>query len=291
VEGIHFDRQICSAADIGHKALAVNLSDIAAMGARPRAALLSLVLPDAMLVADLDALVDGLLELAASHHVALIGGNITRSTGVGDQGAISPSSGPLVINVTAIGSVGRRQVLTRSGARSGDEVYVTGSLGAGAAGLHSLLVRTDQAEATNAAGQHYRRPEPRVRAGMLLGRNKAATACIDLSDGLADAVRQLCGASGTGMLIDGNLVPISDDVVRWCATRGLDALTTSLSGGDDYELLFTVRPSHRGRLRAVRRAVGDLPITRIGTITKDRRVRVVTATGELDLPPGFEHFR
>ena len=288
VEGVHFDRRWCSAADIGHKALAVNLSDLAAMGARPRAALLSLVLPDSLPVVDLDAMLDGLLELATRHHVTVVGGNVTRSA-TSSAGVFSPGDGPLVINVTAIGSVAPRRVLTRAGARPGDEVYVTGALGAGAVGLRSLLAGGNAAD--SAAALRYRRPEPRVRAGLLLGRNKAATACMDLSDGLADGVRQLSEASGVGMLIDGSLVPVDGDAAEWCATRGADALAAAFSGGDDYELLFTVRPSHRGRLRAVRREVGELPITRIGTVIRDRRQRVVTATGEQALPDGFEHFR
>ena len=205
------------------------------------------------------------------------------------EGVFSPGDGPLVINVTAIGSVAPRRVLTRAGARPGDEVYVTGALGAGAVGLRSLLAGGNAAD--SAAALRYRRPEPRVRAGLLLGRNKAATACMDLSDGLADGVRQLSEASGVGMLIDGSLVPVDGDAAEWCATRGADALAAAFSGGDDYELLFTVRPSHRGRLRAVRREVGELPITRIGTVIRDRRQRVVTATGEQALPDGFEHFR
>ena len=161
VEGVHFDRRWCSAADIGHKALAVNLSDLAAMGARPRAALLSLVLPDSLPVVDLDAMLDGLLELATRHHVTVVGGNVTRSA-TSSAGVFSPGDGPLVINVTAIGSVAPRRVLTRAGARPGDEVYVTGALGAGAVGLRSLLAGGNAAD--SAAALRYRRPEPRVRA-------------------------------------------------------------------------------------------------------------------------------
>ena len=116
-EGIHFNRRFVGPADIGHKALAVNLSDLAAMGASPRAALLSLLLPPGCLVAEVDALVDGFLVLAERFGVALVGGNI------------SESPGPLVVDVTATGAVHRRRVLTRGGARSGDELYVTGSVG------------------------------------------------------------------------------------------------------------------------------------------------------------------
>jgi thiamine-monophosphate kinase len=276
VEGIHFDRRFCPPDAIGHKALAVNLSDLAAMGASPRAALLSLVLPEGQLVADLDAMLDGLLALAARHRVALIGGNITRSPG------------PLVLDVTALGSVARRRVLVRSGARPGDEVFVTGSIGYGLVGLRTL-----QAGETgfNAATARYLRPEPRVRAGLLLGRNRAATACMDLSDGLADGLHQVAEASGVGIAIDPEALPIDRDVMGWFEHHRADPAIAAVCGGDDYELMFTVRPAHRGRLRAVKRLLGDLPITKIGVVTKDRGVVLRTAAGDREVPRGFEHFR
>ena len=288
VEGVHFDRRFSSAADIGHRALTVNLSDLAAMGARPRSALLSLVLPDTLPVSDLDALMDGLLGAAAPHNVAVIGGNITRSSAPDATGRCIPGAGPLIVTITAIGSVPARRVLTRAGARPGDEVYVTGALGGAAAGLAALQ---ENPAATGDAEARYLRPDARVRAGLLLARNKAATACMDLSDGLADGVRQICNASGVGMLIDSSLVPVDSGAAAWCGRVNRDPLTLALAGGDDYELLFTVRPSARGRLRGVRRAIGELPITRIGTVIRDRRQRVVTDAGEVALPDGFEHFR
>ena len=126
VEGVHFDQTFVAAADIGHKALAVNLSDLAAMGAAPRVALLSLVLPPAWPVANVDALLDGMIALAGRARIAIVGGNIARSPG------------PLIVDVTVTGSVHRRRVLTRAGARAGDELYVTGTLGGSAAGLRTL---------------------------------------------------------------------------------------------------------------------------------------------------------
>jgi thiamine-monophosphate kinase len=273
VEGVHFDRRFVPATAIGHRALAVNLSDLAAMGARPRAALLSLVLPDTLDVAELDGILGGLTALAARHRVALIGGNITRSPG------------PLMIDVTATGSVRPRRILRRAGARPGDEVYVTGSVGDAAAGLQQLQT---SATATGPCVDRYIRPEPRVKAGAMLGSNRAATSCIDLSDGLADGVRQLATAGGYGIAIDGDALPITD-AAR--AHFGAGALTAALAGGDDYELLFTVRPTQRGRLRGVRRGLGDLAITKIGVVTKEPGVVLREASGTRALPAGFEHFR
>jgi thiamine-monophosphate kinase len=135
------------------------------------------------------------------------------------------------------------------------------------------------------------RPEPRVRAGLLLGRNRVASACIDLSDGLADGVRQVAAASQVGVRLDAGALPIPDEVREWHERRGDDLLRAALAGGDDYELLFTVRPAHRGRLRGMLRVVGDLPITRIGVVTKERRLSVTTPQGEQELPGGFQHFQ
>ncbi len=251
IEGVHFERRFVPSDAIGHRALAVNLSDLAAMGARPRAALLSLALPDDVSVADVDGLLDGMLALAATHRVAVVGGNITRSPG------------PMMIDVTATGSVRPRRLLRRSTARCGDEVYVTGSIGDAAAGLQQLR---SGARADERCTARYLHPEPRVRAGLLLGAGRAATACMDLSDGLADAVHQLAHASGVGITIDADAVPIEPATRAWFESQSRDALAAAVSGGDDYELLFTMRPTHRGRLRGVQRDAGGLAITRIGVV-------------------------
>ena len=276
VEGVHFDHRFMPPDAIGHRALAVNLSDLAAMGARPRMALLSLVLPAALDVTIVDGLLDGMLRVAATHGVAIVGGNISRSPG------------PLMIDVTAIGSIARRRVLTRRGARPGDIVFVTGTIGDATVGLESLRERADQP--SGPCQRRFLYPEARVRAGMLLAGNRAATACMDLSDGLADGVRQIAEASGVGMSIDAATLPITDDVRRWQEARGRDPLEQAVSGGDDYELIFTVRPSHLGRLRAVQRLAGALQLTRIGVVTRERAAVVRYSDGTRELPPGFEHF-
>jgi thiamine-monophosphate kinase len=285
VDGVHFDRRFVPPDAIGHRALAVNLSDLAAMGARPRAALLSLALPAALELSAFDQMLDGLLALAARYGVALVGGNITRTPG------------PLVIDVTAVGTVHRRKMLTRAGATPGDDVFVTGTLGDAAAGLLLLqAAHTTVGEGPTAPGvqnraMRYLRPDPRVRAGMLLGRNRAASSCMDLSDGLADGVRQIAEASGVGMAIEAPAIPIATELRGRHAHDGPDSLDLALRGGDDFELLFTSRPSHAGRLRTVRRQLGDLPITRIGVVTKGRDLVVSDERGTRELPQGYEHFR
>jgi len=265
VEDVHFDRTFVGAADIGHKALAVNLSDLAAMGAAPRVALLSLVLPAAFPVSSVDALVDGMAALAARARVFIVGGNIARSPG------------PLIVDVTVTGSVHRRRVLTRGGAHAGDELYVTGTLGGAALGLRTLQ---DDPASGGVAVERYRRPEPRTRFGLMLGRNRAARACIDLSDGLADGVRQIGEASGLGAIIDAGALPIEEGAT----------LRDALAGGEDYELLFAVSPRMRSRLRHARRLVSDLAVTRIGRLTSDRAM-LLSRNGSLEeLPAGFAHF-
>ncbi len=277
IEGVHFDRRFVPPEAIGHRALAVNLSDLAAMGAKPRAALLSLALPDALDVSVLDRMLDGLISHAADHSVAVIGGNITRSPG------------PLVVDVTATGTVRPRRRLTRGGARPGDSLFVTGTIGNASVGLRALEQAEQLAYPTSA--QRFLKPEPRVRAGLMLGRNRAASACMDLSDGLADAVRQIAEASHIGMTLDASALPIDNEVRHWHDAHGNDVINAAIGDGEDYELLFTVRPAHHGRLRDVRKRIGNLRLTRIGVVTKERRLIVRTADGERDLPTGFEHFR
>jgi thiamine-monophosphate kinase len=280
VEGVHFDRAFTPAAAIGHRALAVNLSDLAAMGAAPRLALLSLALPSALPLTDFDELIGGIATLAARHRTTLVGGNLTRT------------DGPLVVDVTVAGTAKRRQVLTRAGARPGDDVYVTGVIGAAAAGLQMLQADPNRAGAASVdpcIGQ-YLYPEPRLRLGTLLGRNRAATACMDLSDGLADAVHQIAGASRVGVTIDAGALPIAPAARRWFEDRGQNAVAAAVTGGDDYELLFTARPRLRGRLAAARRH-GDAPLTRIGSCTAGAAVVLRDGGVERPMPPGYSHFR
>ncbi|MCC7417370.1 MAG: thiamine-phosphate kinase [Acidobacteria bacterium] len=275
VEGVHFDRAFTPPGAIGHRALAANLSDLAAMGAAPRLALLSMAIPPGMPVAEFDAIADGIARLAARHRVHLAGGNLTSSPG------------PLVVDITAIGTVKRRQALTRAGARAGDDIYVSGTIGAAAAGLQAL--RRAAAPASSAVAR-FLYPEPRVRLGVVLARNRAATACMDLSDGLADAIRQVAEASGVGAILDAEAVPIDPAARAWFESRGADPVHAALAGGDDYELLVAVGPRLRRRLAAVAGSPGA-PLTRIGVFTEERALIVRRGAHDTPMPEGYQHFR
>jgi thiamine-monophosphate kinase len=290
VEGVHFERRFSSLFEIGHKALAVNVSDVASMGGASRFALLSLMLPDWITAADVDTLLDGVLTHAKDQRVHLAGGNITRSPG------------PLIVDVTVVGSVKPRKVLTRGGGRAGDALYVTGQVGAAAAGLTWLRrhagaspvqtlqgSRPDDPELADCV-ERYCRPEPRARVGALLGRNRAASACMDLSDGLADAVTQVAKASHTGARIDAAALPLNQAALRWLSSEGQDPERSSVAGGDDYELLFAVPRRSRARLKAVIRDARGVRITCIGELTADPAIGLAR-NGELEpLPAGFVHF-
>jgi thiamine-monophosphate kinase len=284
VEGVHFDLRYVPPEAVGSKALAVNLSDLAAMGAEPRAALLSLVLPASLPVEDLDAVVSGLLDLAHRYGVALVGGNMARSPG------------PLVVDVTAVGSVKARRVLRRGGAAPGDAIYVSGSAGAARAGF--LALRAGVAgvpgadEGLRSCCERFLRPDPRVRLGLLLGRTDVASACVDSSDGLADAVRQIAAESRVGAIVVGEDVPIDDAAARWFAEReGVDPLEAALGGGEDYELVFTVPRRRRRALEAVLRSAGIPACARIGTVTRGAAVLLRRAAVDGPMPTGFTHFR
>jgi thiamine-monophosphate kinase len=279
VEGVHFDRRFTPPAAIGHRALAVNLSDLAAMGAEPRLALLSFALPADLSCADFEGLIAALAAVALRHKVHVVGGNLTRSPG------------PMMIDITVSGGVKPRKALTRGGARPGDHLYLTGSIGAAAAGLQMLRTSAPDAARSETCVARYLFPEPRVRAGLLLGRNRAAAACIDLSDGLSDAVRRLAEASGVGAIVDADAVPIEPDAAKWFRDQGTELLEAAMAGGDDYELLFAVRPRLRGRLMAALRH-GQVPVTRIGLFTEDRAVVVRRASGiQTAMAGGYTHFR
>jgi thiamine-monophosphate kinase len=269
-EGTHFPADIPARA-IGHRCLAVNLSDLAAMAAEPLwcSLALSLPKPDPLW---LEAFSSGLFALADRFECALIGGDTVR--------------GPLAATVTVHGRVRPGAAVTRAGARAGDGIWVTGNPGDAVAGRH-LLAATDAVPAAvrEALCRRFLYPEPRVEVGRALG--GLATAMLDVSDGLHDDVGKLMTASGMGAELDAGLLPLSAELRAVAAER---AIEYALTGGDDYELCFTLPEPATGRLQALA-AEWTVAVTRIGTVVSESGVRWRYRDRPLQVPDTtFRHF-
>ncbi|MFO1417338.1 MAG: thiamine-phosphate kinase [Methylotetracoccus sp.] len=268
VAGVHFFSDV-DPADLGYKSLAVNLSDLAACGAEPRAVTLCLTVPEAG--PDwLDRFAAGLFELADRHHVDLIGGDTTR--------------GPLSVTIQAFGAVPGGNALRRSGARCGDRIFVTGTVGSAGLGLRMLDGRCTSADGE--ALLRLLRPEPRVDFGLLLRRY--ASSCVDVSDGLAADLGHVLTASAVGAAIDWDELPLSPAVVDYISTTG--DWSMPLHAGDDYELCFTVPEARLAAFTGEARA-HSTPFRAIGRIEEPRGLRLRRDGRTIDLQPdGFDHF-
>ena len=279
VEGRHFFADV-DPQTLGHKALAVNLSDLAACGATPLAFTLALALPN-INYAWLQGFSNGLWALAEQHGCELIGGDTTQ--------------GPLTICITVFGEVPRGQALLRSGARVGDDLYVSGTLGDARLALDALLGKASLGpEALTQARRRLEQPTPRVALGQAL--RGIATSAIDISDGLAGDLGHLLKASAVGAWIDASIAInlIAGNTLKACRSGLFDAQKTLayvLAGGDDYELAFTAPASGRAGVEAAAQA-SQTRVTRIGQIEQASGLRLLDAQGE---PvggqfPSFDHF-
>ncbi len=269
VEAVHFPVG-CPPDWVGYRALAVNLSDIAAMGARPRWYTLCISLPQ--LDSDwLEGFCRGLADAAAGHGVSLVGGDTTR--------------GPLVVSVQIMGLVPRGRALRRSGARVGDGIYVTGYLGDAAAGLAALTAGDTGEAQFEPLLRRFSYPRPRLREGELL--RDLASSCIDISDGMLGDLGHICEHSSVAAHVELDAIPLSPALQDWAGERALDYAT---SGGDDYELCFTVAPQLQDALqRAFRKE--NLKLTRIGKMVAGAGVHCFEAGVPLKLSrSGYEHF-
>lgn len=284
VEGVHFLREYITAAQLGERALAINLSDIAAMGGRPFVALVSLGLPSELEVRWVEELYRGLRAMADRHGTVVVGGNMTRSpTGIW-------------IDITVLGRVSRDALLRRSGARPGDRVLVTGQLGDAAAGLRLLLdpaLRHAVAEAHVAIARHLT-PMPRLAEAAVIAHTGRATAMIDLSDGLSSDIGHICEQSGVGVRLWAERLPVSATVRAVAAACNEALWNLALAGGEDYELCFTAPPEVAAALaQAVTQATGT-PVTIVGEILPAEAGRWLCLPGGEEVPllaRGWEHFR
>jgi thiamine-monophosphate kinase len=272
VEGVHFPVG-SPAASVGHRAFAVNLSDIAAMGAEPAWALLALTIPRSD-EAWLSQFARAAGDLCRRHHVALVGGDTTR--------------GPLSITVTIIGIVPVGVALERRGGQPGDAIFVTGSPGDSAAGLALEQARLHVSDALSAQilRDRFLFPTPRCEIGVAL--RGLASACIDISDGLGGDLEKLCAASGCGAEVEASALPVSEPLVG-AVGREL-AREYALTGGEDYELLFTVPLARLGAMtHAIAHGLG--PVTRIGSLVAGSGVRVFARGGVMQFSgAGYDHF-
>ncbi len=281
VEGVHFRRDWSDPYSVGWKSAAVNLSDIAAMGAEPTFAFISIAFPAEETVEFLDRLYDGFVDCLNRYGARLAGGDTNTSP---DR---------LVLSVTQMGTVRTGQALTRGGARVGDALLVTGTLGDSAGGL-ALLSKHGLARAEKMSlelVQAHRRPQPRIVAAREAARTGKVHAAMDLSDGLAGDLQKLCAASHVGARLETAGLPLSEALCQCAAVLGLNAVDLALDGGEDYELLLAVAPADVEAVRAAMTSTG-MPVSQVGEIVKSG-LCIVAPNGQDELPTerrGWDHF-
>lgn len=280
IEGSHFLRELITPRQLGRKSLAVNLSDIAAMGGSSRSAFLSVALPDDVSISWIDAFLDGIEDRLHESGARLLGGDTTRS------------NGPIVIQFTVIGSVARANLKLRSGAEPGDIVCVTDYLGESHAGLRALLEAVPRDGPVAGLIERHLDPRPQLGEGRLLGEAAAVHAMIDLSDGLGSDLRRIMERSGCGAEIEIERLPVSPQLQRVAEANGWQAWEFAVGGGEDYALLCCVESSGYAALnRDFIRAFGR-ELFAVGRVTENGELRY-RRNGEPVYPalPGFEHFR
>jgi thiamine-monophosphate kinase len=287
VETVHFNLKTHTPEQLGWKTMAVNISDIAAMGGQPKFAVLSLGIPKSVPVNFLDRFYKGINRASQKYKVALVGGDTVAS----------PRH--LFINLALLGETLKKKVFTRSGARPGDRIFVTGTLGDSALGLKILESPKKKWKGSEAHKkkliQRHLKPEPRVEAADWLARSKyKVTSMIDISDGLTQDLGHILEAGKVGAELFEEQIPISKPLLKYSLINGLQATELALTGGEDYELLFTLDPEDVNNLDTESITKVDQPVTQIGVITAKKGFRLIPRTGRskiLQRPMGFNHFK
>jgi thiamine-monophosphate kinase len=284
VEGVHFRTDTIDDRSLGWKSVAVSLSDIAAMGGRPRHVVIGLAVPVTMEVERLEDLYAGVADVCRTYGAHVVGGDITKT------------DGPFVIAVTVLGEVEQGQALLRSGAGPGDLVYVTGTVGGSAAGLDFLQkgiqestgLRPEQA----ADLLHFHQvPQPQVEAGRLLRSSGGCTSANDVSDGLASELNEIAKMSGVRLAVEAGKIPLHDSVSRYAQLRGVDPVEWAMFGGEDYQLVGTLRADAAERVKALFAEQGLL-LTVIGRVEEGHGVVLQRDGGEVRevTAKGYNHF-
>jgi thiamine-monophosphate kinase len=287
VETVHFNLKTHTPEQLGWKTLAVNISDIAAMGGEPKFAVLSLGIPNSFPVDFLDRFYKGLNQASVKYKVALVGGDTVSS----------PKH--LFINLALLGETRKKKVFVRSGARPGDRIFVTGTLGDSALGLKILESPRKKWKGSETLRkkliQSHLKPEPRVEVANWLARSKfKVTSMIDISDGLTQDLGHILKAGKVGAELSEAELPISKPLAKYSLINGLQALELALSGGEDYELLFTLAPEDVISLGIESITKADQPVTQVGVITAKRGIRLISKTGRsktLQRSMGLNHFK
>jgi thiamine-monophosphate kinase len=281
VEGVDFDLRYGSFHQVGFKAMAANLSDIAAMGGTPKFYWVILGLSGDVLLQQLDQLYEGMAELGQQYKVRLLGGD-TSATRDG-----------LFVGITVLGTVEKDRALLRSGAKAGDHIFVTGTLGEAAAGLELARTRTLHTRQFLPLLQRQFYPDPRIKEGRLLLINRIPSAMIDLSDGLASDLRHICDESRVGAVVEAQGLPRSKTLVEFARKVRKDPVEFALTGGEDFELLFTVPEGKVSHLISLARQK-KLKLSRIGKILpRGSGIKLRDDRGRLGPFPsrGYEHFK
>lgn len=277
VDDIHFNREWQSAYLLGRKAIAVNISDIAAMGGEPKFALLSLAMPSSLSETWLDDFQKGIFSMLEENNCLLIGGDTAKST-------------VFTANVVIIGTAHPGKVLYRSGAKPDHDIYVTGPLGSAAAGLQLLQREVKGIPQQEKFLQAHFDPKPQVKAGRLLAGSGYVSAMQDISDGVATDLSHICKASTVGAIIQARLLPYEKGLSQLCRQCGVNLYDLMISGGEDYELIFTADPTYR---EAIDRLAGEIgrEFVRIGAITEEAGKIFMEEDGKSrDITfKGFEH--
>jgi len=280
IEGIHFTARTLSPEALGWKALVVNMSDIAAMGGSPRTAFLSLGMTPDTEVIFISSFMAGFNAAAQKADIALAGGDIVATLA------------SKIVTVTLLGECPAEQVIYRSGARPGHDVWITGFLGNAAAGLFLLLSEdAPDPSAYESLVLAHQKPMPRHEVGQALGRNRFAKAMIDVSDGIAGDLAHICRESGTGAVIQVASLPLSAELRKLAAEVNKDPLDWALHGGEDYELLFTASPADEQQILSLTASVLGIPAVKVGRIIDGQGIWLETEQGKKAITSGgYTHF-
>ena len=282
VERIHFLRNAISGFDLGYKSLAVNLSDIAAMGGVAREAFISIAIPQDCPLDYLEDLYAGIKHLAAKFEVNILGGDTTSS------------EVDLIINIVVHGTVAENEMLCRDAAHSGDIIFSTGYLGESKAGLHFILnqIPVESDEDKKLLKAHLL-PEPHLDEGRFLARQTGIRAAIDTSDGLSSDLGHIVEESKVGARLFADKIPVSQSLKKFCARFDFDPVTFALSGGEDYTLLCTVAAETASEVASGFQKKFNRPLFRIGEITNTQKMELVWPDGRMSVfsPSGWDHFK